>query len=120
MMKENKCIENNYFGEPGSFLYLLEEKGIYDYQTLIELFQAIYICSTSEHYTKRRTHHIMHIQTRILRDFVFHYQLQDGYVITQLPDESIVADIIDTLKTLIEEGYMQQQQCSKNIYPIQF
>lgn len=79
-------IDNNFNQQKGSFLYFLQDKSVFDKNSFKEMLEAFKSAADDEVGISRTAQQINYIYGRALKCFMYHFDKNDKYKITDLPE----------------------------------
>ena len=85
-MDTGQILEDNATEKEGSFLYYLHEKSLFDKDLFRQLYENIRAAAESDVGMSRTAQQIMQIYGKILKCFLYHFDKNDTYTITNLPE----------------------------------
>jgi hypothetical protein len=85
-MNADEILDNNYEENGESFLYYLQEKHTFYKEGLRLLCEAIYALAEENVHIARRAAKINFIYGKILKCFLYHFDPDDPYKISNLPE----------------------------------
>ena len=85
-MDAKKILEDNYKAENESFVYYLKEKSLFNKDAFRKLYESINSLAESEVEISRTAQQINAVYGYILKYFLYNFDTEDPYKITNLPD----------------------------------
>ncbi len=86
MIDASTILENNYELKAESFLYYLQEKRLFNKEALRQLCESIYALAEENINISRTAGKINYIYGAVLKCFLYHFDANDPYKITNLPE----------------------------------
>ena len=86
MIDAGTIIENNYALKADSFLYYLQERRLFHKDALKQLCESIYAVAEENVHIARTAGEINYIYGAILKCFLYHFDADDPYKITNMPE----------------------------------
>ena len=85
-MDTKQILEDNFAEKEGSFLYYLHEKSLFEKDLFQQLYDSIRAAAESDVGISRTAQQITQIYGKILKCFLYHFDKDDTYKITNLPE----------------------------------
>ena len=85
-MNAKQIIDANFEKNNGSFLYFLQEKSLFNKEAFHQLFDAIRAVAEDDVEIGRSAQKIAFIYGSILKCLLYHFDKNDTYKITNLPE----------------------------------
>ena len=85
-MEAQTIIQDNFEAKNNSFLYFLREKSTFNKESFNQLCNAVHSVADENVEISRNAQKIMFIYSAILKCFMYHFDKNDDYTITDLPD----------------------------------
>ena len=85
-MDAKQILQDNFEEKNGSFMYFLHEKSLFDKDAFRKLYDAIRKVADDDVNISRNAQKIMFIYGKILKCFLYHFDKNDKYKITNLPE----------------------------------
>ena len=85
-MEAQTIIQDNFEAKNDSFLYFLREKSTFKKDSFNRLCNAVRAIADTNVEISRNAQKITHIYGTILKCFMYHFDKNDDYKITDLPD----------------------------------
>lgn len=84
--KAIEIINDNFSGNKGSLLAELNDKCIFSKEKFWELYDSIMIIVLEHYYDEEITNHISWCYQQFLKEFIYHFSIEDSAVIEGFPD----------------------------------
>ena len=84
-MGAREILEDNVAAKNGSFLYYLLDKSFFNKEAFRDLMESIRSLSDEEVGISRTAQQINYVYGKILRCFLYHFDKNDEYKITNMP-----------------------------------
>jgi len=85
-MDAKQVIEDNFEKKNGSFLYYLHEKSLFNKDAFRQLYDSIRKVAEEDVVISRTAQQIMGVYGQILQHFLYHFDKNDSYKITNMPE----------------------------------
>lgn len=85
-MDAEQILQDNFEEKNNSFLYFLHEKSLFNKEAFHELYDAVRAIADKDVNISRNAQKIMFIYGQILKCFLYHFDKNDKYKITKLPE----------------------------------
>lgn len=116
MTEKIEVLRDNYKCEEGTIIYFLHEEASWDEEAMKKYLSSIYELSQEpkeEINFNEISMMIVKTYGYILSSLLYHHHKNDGYEISNYPEESLVAEYVETMRVIVDDCFFKGVKLDK-------